>query len=71
MRIVSALFLQETLKASARDVEWLVQNKLADTSAFLNKISDLFVAADTDNSGLFPFGMGKASGTAPPFLTEI
>jgi len=50
-RIVTALFLQETMKASARDVEYQVQKTLADTTAFLNKISDLFVAADVDGGG--------------------
>eukprot|EP00929_Paragymnodinium_shiwhaense_P023407 TRINITY_DN14653_c0_g2_i2.p1 TRINITY_DN14653_c0_g2~~TRINITY_DN14653_c0_g2_i2.p1 ORF type:complete len:521 (+),score=109.85 TRINITY_DN14653_c0_g2_i2:866-2428(+) len=51
IRIVSALFLTNTMKVAADDEEMMVQNKWKERDKYLGKLRRFFKMADTDGNG--------------------
>eukprot|EP00419_Tripos_fusus_P048442 CAMPEP_0172838994 /NCGR_PEP_ID=MMETSP1075-20121228/28255_1 /TAXON_ID=2916 /ORGANISM="Ceratium fusus, Strain PA161109" /LENGTH=601 /DNA_ID=CAMNT_0013682581 /DNA_START=15 /DNA_END=1816 /DNA_ORIENTATION=+ len=51
-RIISAMFLKETLAIASADEECMVREKIKDTTYFRTKLHAMFLAADTSGDGL-------------------
>jgi hypothetical protein len=51
VRVISALFVRETMQQASRDHELIVLMRQKKTSAFKQDLSDLFQAADTSGDG--------------------
>lgn len=51
IRVITALFLKETLTAAANDVEFAVSEKTRSLQAYRSKLEDLFHAADSSGDG--------------------
>jgi len=52
IRIISALFLKETLAQAARDAEMMVRERTKKTSTLRKELSELFESADFDGNGM-------------------
>jgi hypothetical protein len=50
-RIISALFLKETMGIASADAECMVREKIKDSANFRKKLNALFVAADVSGNG--------------------
>jgi hypothetical protein len=55
IRIISALFLSETLQQANRDSEIMIQHNTAKVGRLKREIAELFDAADTSGDGLLSF----------------
>merc|ERR1712008_158106 len=55
IRIISALFLSETLQQANRDSEIMIQHNAAKSARLKREIAELFDAADTSGDGLLSF----------------
>merc|ERR1740123_2783132 len=55
IRIISALFLSETLQQANRDSEIMIQHNAAKSRRLKREIAELFDAADTSGDGLLSF----------------
>mmetsp|Transcript_75122 Transcript_75122/g.174201 ORF Transcript_75122/g.174201 Transcript_75122/m.174201 type:complete len:328 (-) Transcript_75122:142-1125(-) len=51
VRIISALFLKDTLQAASNDADIIVNEKVKEIKSFVSKLSDLFQEADTNGDG--------------------
>lgn len=51
VRIISALFLKDTLQTAANDADMMVQERMKEMKAFVNKLSELFAQADESGDG--------------------
>jgi len=51
IRIISALFLKDTLQAAANDADFVVQEKQSEVKTFVAKLLDLFQEADKNGDG--------------------
>merc|ERR1719410_957128 len=51
-RIVSALFLRETLRQASNQAEIMVRERKKETRAVTRKLQEIFHAADTSHDGL-------------------
>mmetsp|Transcript_97376 Transcript_97376/g.225753 ORF Transcript_97376/g.225753 Transcript_97376/m.225753 type:complete len:271 (+) Transcript_97376:2-814(+) len=51
VRIISALFLKDTLQAASNDADIIVQEKVKEIRSFVSKLSDLFREADRNSDG--------------------
>jgi len=52
IRIITALFLKETLAVAASDAEMMIQQKMKDKQKFASKLQEVFRAADESGDGL-------------------
>jgi len=50
-RIITALFLKETLAAAANDTEMVIREKMRERQCYVNKLRDVFTAADITGDG--------------------
>lgn len=51
-RIISALFLKDTLTVASMDVEVMIHDKMKEKSIYAQKLLDFFLAADTSGDGM-------------------
>jgi len=51
-RIITALFLKDTLAVAANDAEMMIQEKTREKKAYASKLLDFFNAADTSGDGI-------------------
>ncbi|CAE7939276.1 TPC1B, partial [Symbiodinium sp. KB8] len=51
-RVISAIFLRDTLEAASNDAEMLVQEKMKKKSAYVMKLKSLFQALDATGKGI-------------------
>jgi len=50
-RIITALFLKDTLQVAANDAEMVIQEKMNEKKAYAKKLMDVFEAADVTGDG--------------------
>lgn len=55
IRVIAALFLKDTLQASAGDAEMLAQQKQSEKVAYAKKLKDLFIQADSAHKGFLTY----------------
>eukprot|EP00747_Dinoflagellata_sp_TGD_P089293 gnl/TRDRNA2_/TRDRNA2_164269_c0_seq3.p1 gnl/TRDRNA2_/TRDRNA2_164269_c0~~gnl/TRDRNA2_/TRDRNA2_164269_c0_seq3.p1 ORF type:complete len:714 (+),score=113.62 gnl/TRDRNA2_/TRDRNA2_164269_c0_seq3:70-2211(+) len=71
LRVIGAIFLNETIRAANNDAEMMVMNKLKEKEIFTEKLRAFFKAADTSGDGLMDADEFQAMLDDPHVITWL